>query len=51
MSTSMQNLMYITDNPLTGDAQGQYIGVVIVVMAVALAVVIIIAALSAKKKK
>lgn len=38
-----------TDNPMTGDEQGRYIGIVIAVAAVALVVIIVITAISSKK--
>lgn len=39
------------DNPLMGDPQGRYLGVVIAVMAVALVVIVIIAVISSKNRK
>lgn len=46
---TMQTVFASTDNPMTGDEQGRYIGVVIAVAAVALVVIIVIAAISSKK--
>lgn len=40
-----------TDNPLTGDEQGRYIGVVVAVAAVALIVIVVILIISSRKGK
>lgn len=50
-ATAVTTAFASTDNPLTGDEQGRYIGVVVAAAAVALVVIVVIVVMSSRNGK